>query len=288
MLPTFNRSATIVKAIASVTAQSQQDLELIVVDDGSTDDTASIVRELILEDERIQLISLDSNSGAATARNVGIRASSGQLLAFLDSDDWWASDKLSHDVAFAEGKEHSRWIAHTGTVVVFQGRQELRPSRPLLAKESILEYLLTDGFIQTSSVFGPRSTLSGNNLWFDPDLTPMEDWKFYVDAQMAGLEVLFTRSFRSFHSATPRPDRLSHASRRNAGEAWIEKYSAQMTTRERELFELVVTLPYEKDTAPFSTRFRSITLALAVRRNGIRFRGVLRPVASVMLRPPYF
>lgn len=98
ILPTYNRADTIRRAIESVQAQTFQNWELIVVDDGSTDSTAALVAHL---DPRITLI-WQTNRGFAEARNAGIRASTGNYLAFLDSDDEWLPHHLELCLAFLE------------------------------------------------------------------------------------------------------------------------------------------------------------------------------------------
>lgn len=96
IMPTFNRAATIQRAIDSVLSQTYRDFELIVVDDGSTDGTADIVRAN--RDERIFLVVSESNRGAAAARNLGVSQSTGEVICFLDSDDVWLCTFLARSV----------------------------------------------------------------------------------------------------------------------------------------------------------------------------------------------
>lgn len=98
IVPTYNRADTIQRAIKSVQAQTFADWELIVVDDGSTDDTASIIDGL---EPRMTVIRQE-NRGFAEARNAGIRASAGEYLAFLDSDDEFLPHHLELCIAFLE------------------------------------------------------------------------------------------------------------------------------------------------------------------------------------------
>lgn len=92
ILPTFNRANTLSRAIRSVLAQTFADFELIIVDDGSTDHTASVVGQC--NDSRVQYLPLETNSGCSAARNAGIAVARGQWLAFQDSDDEWIVNKL--------------------------------------------------------------------------------------------------------------------------------------------------------------------------------------------------
>ena len=85
VLPTYNRARTLARAVNSVLQQSFEDFELIIVDDGSSDHTDEVLS--IWADSRIRVICLDSNQGAAVARNRGIAESTCDLIAFQDSDD---------------------------------------------------------------------------------------------------------------------------------------------------------------------------------------------------------
>jgi glycosyltransferase involved in cell wall biosynthesis len=86
-MPAYNSQAYIADAIRSVQAQTLGDWELLVIDDGSRDDTCSIVTEMALEDPRIRLYRNEENMGAARSRNRGIAMSRGAYVALLDSDD---------------------------------------------------------------------------------------------------------------------------------------------------------------------------------------------------------
>ena len=96
ILPTYNRAALIGPAVQSVLAQTFADLELWVIDDGSTDDTRR--GRAAIGDERLHYHRLDRNRGQAAARNEGLRRARGEYLAFQDSDDRWAPDKLERSM----------------------------------------------------------------------------------------------------------------------------------------------------------------------------------------------
>lgn len=115
ILPTYNRAATLDRAVQSVLSQSYQNLELLLVDDGSTDETAAYVATL--QDERLQYLQQEQNQGVAAARNAGIAAAKGQLIAFLDSDDAWMPDKLSRQVAQMQRAPKRVGLLYTGLVV---------------------------------------------------------------------------------------------------------------------------------------------------------------------------
>ena len=92
IIPTYNREKLVPRAIQSVLDQTWQDLELIVVDDGSTDRTEQVVSGFT--DDRIRYVRLDKNSGVSHARNIGIESAQCEYIAFQDSDDEWLPEKL--------------------------------------------------------------------------------------------------------------------------------------------------------------------------------------------------
>ena len=105
ILPTYNRAESIVRAIKSVLNQTYSDYELIVVDDGSADDTEKIISSI--HNKKIKYIQNKENKGAGAARNIGIQKAKGKFIAFQDSDDEWHLDKLKKqvDIFTASGPE---------------------------------------------------------------------------------------------------------------------------------------------------------------------------------------
>jgi glycosyltransferase involved in cell wall biosynthesis len=104
VLPTYNRAPLLGRSIRSVLGQGYTDFELIVVDDGSTDETSAVVSGF--RDPRISYLRLSRNTGAGAARNAGIRASKGKFIAFQDSDDEWLPSKLARQMAaFGRGPD---------------------------------------------------------------------------------------------------------------------------------------------------------------------------------------
>ena len=104
IIPTFNRSELLVRAIDSVLNQSFQDFELVVVDDGSTDSTfeaLKIYKNIIYLKQQ--------NLGVSAARNKGVEVSSGELIAFLDSDDEWLPEKLQKQIDFLKDNPKLKW-----------------------------------------------------------------------------------------------------------------------------------------------------------------------------------
>jgi glycosyltransferase involved in cell wall biosynthesis len=114
VIPTYNRRDFVREAMASVLAQTFRDFELLVIDDGSNDDTAAVVQEF----DGVRYV-FQANRGVSAARNRGMALSNGDLLAFLDSDDLWQPRKLAHQVAFFTARPQARicqteevWLRH--------------------------------------------------------------------------------------------------------------------------------------------------------------------------------
>ena len=104
IIPTYNVSKYIEKCLDSVLNQSYQNIEIIIVDDCSTDHTVEIIKNY--EDSRIHLIQNKMNCGPSYSRNVAISNASGKYIALLDGDDWWDHNRLERLLTFINTKEH--------------------------------------------------------------------------------------------------------------------------------------------------------------------------------------
>lgn len=100
IIPTFNSEKFIAETMQSIQAQTYTNWEVIIVDDGSSDKTISVISEIALLDKRIQFFQLEKNSGAGITRNVALSKAIGRYIAFLDSDDLWKPTKLDKQIKF--------------------------------------------------------------------------------------------------------------------------------------------------------------------------------------------
>jgi GT2 family glycosyltransferase len=107
VIPTFNRTAYLSRAIDSVCEQSFHDWELIIADDGSSSETADYLRSL--SESRIRILWLQHSGNPARVRNVAIQSAQSRYLAFLDSDDLWRPEKLAKQIKALEGNPNARW-----------------------------------------------------------------------------------------------------------------------------------------------------------------------------------
>lgn len=178
IIPTFNRADTIQRAIHSVLAQTFQDFEIIVVDDGSSDDMSFLVDRF--KNQNIRLIKHEVNSGPSAARNTGINASTGQFIAFLDSDDEWMPGKLTRQIALLNHSQDDCGASCTGFTLAYQG-MGYSCAKYLPTEEYWTGYLLING-----CDLGPGSTLLLRRQifeetgMFDENLSRYEDWDWLL------------------------------------------------------------------------------------------------------------
>ena len=175
ILPTYNRLPMLKEAMDSVLAQNFEDMELIVVDDGSTDGTAE---EMKRYGGRVKLIQHSRNRGVSAARNKGILHARGKYIAFLDSDDLWVKGKLRIQVSFLDDNPHYP-ICYTDEIWIRRGKRV----NPMIkhAKYSgwIFEKCLPLCIISPSSVMMKRTLFSKVGL-FDEALPVCEDYDFWL------------------------------------------------------------------------------------------------------------
>lgn len=125
VMPVYNAARFLAQAIESVLGQTYRELELIMVDDCSSDDSMQIMRSYERQDTRIRIITNAVNCGAAGSRNEGIRAATGRYIALLDSDDYWAIDKLEKQVRLLQ--ETGAEIAYGSVELVDARGRKLKP-----------------------------------------------------------------------------------------------------------------------------------------------------------------
>lgn len=189
IIPVYNRTGLLKAAIASVLSQDHRDFEIIVVDDGSSDDVASVVASFA--DPRIMLIRQE-NRGASAARNRGIDAARGEYVALLDSDDLYLPHHLA---AAAETLRGIRDTAFYCPVIAErrQGVQLTKPPRPLAPGENMASYLMSDrGFVQTSGLVVPRDL--ARKVRYREDASFGDDTDFAIRLQLAGCKFVMAPS----------------------------------------------------------------------------------------------
>ncbi len=174
VIPTFNRRDMLLEAVESVLAQSWRDFELLVVDDGSTDGTAAALAPYL---DRITLVT-QGNRGVSAARNRGVAASRGELIAFLDSDDLWHPEKLAVQVNYLAAFRRAA-LCHTEEVWIRHGTRVNPRLRHAKAEGPAFTRLLRESLISPSSVLIRRATLQEAG-GFDETLPACEDYALWL------------------------------------------------------------------------------------------------------------
>ena len=176
IIPTYNLSGLLKDTIDSVLAQTQDDLEIIVVDDGSTDSTRRVVNSV--GDNRIRYF-YKERGGASSARNFGLACSRGQYIAFLDHDDLWLADYLRTMITALEAEPEFGIAYSPITVLQSDGRKIQSYKAPKGKSGKLTADLFKRGFVWTSAAVIRRSVLEG--FWFDESLkASYEDGDFFL------------------------------------------------------------------------------------------------------------
>lgn len=174
IIPTCNRASYLEKAIFSVLEQSFASFELLLVDDGSDDETKEIVKHI--KDKRLKYI-YQENQGVAAARNVGLKLAKGKFAAFLDSDDYWMPGKLElqmkfmHEAGFRISQTNEIWIRHGKRVNAMDKHQ--KPCGWIFEKS--LELCLV-----SPSCTVMEMGLVDEGFVFDEDLMACEDYDLWL------------------------------------------------------------------------------------------------------------
>lgn len=181
--PFHNRAVFLGEIVATVCAQTYSPLELVVVDDASTDGLADAVAALDCP-VPVRFVRLETNRGAASARNAGLAVASGALVAFLDSDDAWAPGKIAAQVACMRARDDwMRLVSLTRQRI--RGRAVIAPRRLMSPGESVGGYLfLRGGVIQSSTIMLARDF--ARQVRFEEGGGGHDDWTFALRLEEAG------------------------------------------------------------------------------------------------------
>ena len=167
IIPIHNSSKHIKQCIESVLNQTYKNIELILIDDASTDNSVELVKNI--KDNRIKLIELKENSGAAVARNKGIEEATGDYICFLDSDDYWLPNKLERQIKFIE--ENNYTFIYAGYDYFKNGKRK----KAKVPKSMNYNQLLKNHAIFTSTVMLNMTHLKKEDIYM-PNLRRGQDY----------------------------------------------------------------------------------------------------------------
>ena len=180
IIPTYNRAAYLKLALKSVLEQTYKNIEVIIADDGSTDNTAEVVAGF--NDPRIKHFYQRNTGLPAAARNLGLREASGEYIAFLDSDDMWLPKKLELQVEYLREHPEYHLVYSNARIINEKGiRKGLLLKSESLKEGEIFEELIKTNFIPQLTVLMKREVFE--NIGFlneDPSLRAVEDYEYWL------------------------------------------------------------------------------------------------------------
>ncbi|MBA4489205.1 glycosyltransferase family 2 protein [Paracoccus sp. S1E-3] len=256
VIPAYNRADKIGRTLASCLAQSDPDFEIVVVDDGSRDDTRAAVEGM--GDPRIRYV-WQENAGASAARNRGGAEARGTYVAFLDSDDEFLPGKLAAfraAIAADAGQGGAVWYSplyfHRG-----EDNRMVKPDRGIAEGQRVGDYLFAeDGLMQTSTLVMPRALFG--QVGFDPGLRCLEDLDLCLRLEEAGARFRMLPEPLVVWYDDQSEGRLSYTTRPSEITDWVAHQSGRLTPRAE---------------AGFLARFLAPEIA---RREPMRALGILR------------
>jgi glycosyltransferase involved in cell wall biosynthesis len=208
--PAFNAEAHLAETIESCLAQSYAAFQLLIVDDGSTDETAAIAERFALDDPRIRVLRTP-NGGPSAARNRAIALACGEFFALLDSDDRWTPDFLEHHVSTLTSRPDLDVI--TSNAINLGGRFDGTPYWPPsdeIRDLSLLDMIVHEDAVHIMSVF--RRSVVERTGGFDETFRGNEDYHFWLRAAAAGCRFAVDLTPRGYYRR--RPDSVSADERR--------------------------------------------------------------------------
>jgi glycosyltransferase involved in cell wall biosynthesis len=226
VIPVYNRAHALGDALRSVLSQTEQDFEIVVVDDGSVDDPRSAVDKM--GDPRIRF-HRQSNAGGGAARNTGIDLSRGRFIAFLDSDDLFLPRHLERMRALLE---HTSGVVGYARMVVDrgQGRTFLKPPRAIRPDEHMATYLLCDrGFVPTITVV--VESAMAMRVRYSESLRAAEDTDFAVRLYLAGCKFVMIEEPGAIWKDMYDPGRTSAGRRGARLIPWLESLKPQFPVK---------------------------------------------------------
>ena len=188
-MPAYNSAAVIDESVGSVLAQSYTDWELIVADDGSTDDT---VARLEAHGDRVRVVRAQRNGGPAAARNLALRHATGELVAFLDADDRWLPHYLETQVARYDAEPGVGLVACDAYIETPEGRLETTYSQPFRGGVApiTLERILRRNTIFVATLLAREAGEAAG--WFSEDLFGTEDHDLWIKVLERGYRAVYT------------------------------------------------------------------------------------------------
>jgi len=193
VIPTYNRAERLARTLASVVGQTFEDFEVLIMDDGSTDQTRTIVERF--SDSRIHYSWSENSGGPATPRNHGIDIAVAEWICFLDADDIWYSNKLEEIFNVISNDSSFDAICHNENMIDGDGRKRKSLEYGPYVDDFYQSMLLGGNRCSTSAMTVRKSFLEENSLRFNvaPDYVIVEDFDLWLRMALAGARFFFLK-----------------------------------------------------------------------------------------------
>lgn len=224
IIPVHNRPAMLRAAVDSVLAQSWPDIEVVIVDDGSTDETFAVAQRLAVQHPGRVFSCRQDNAGPGRARQAGLQQARGEFVQFLDSDDLLLPDKFRLQIAVLAANPRAG-ICYGKSFVSEDGRRSPRPGDGDRIELHVFPAVLAGRLWVTATPLYRREALQAMGPW--SGLRQFEDWEYDCRAGVAGIELAYCNEYLVEYPAHSAP-RLSHAWMldRSALRDWAKAYIA--------------------------------------------------------------
>jgi len=279
VIPTYNRASSVENTLAGCFAQSFENFEIVVVDDGSSDDTLAVLEKI--SDPRLVVVAQE-NAGPAAARNHGMRVATGEYIAFLDSDDVWYPDFLQQaENAYQSAPNQLLY----GQIIVDRGvgRYWVKPDIAIEKDESIYDYLYVKGcFIQTSTMVMP-SALRDTVSW-DENVTFGDNDQFAIDCWQTGIAFQMLDKPMTLYADVISADALSQLPVFDGASEKYTNFFAWMATQKPLMSEQAwhgFRASFESVSLARKHPIESVKLLLAARNSGaMSTKGMVRQLVQ--------
>lgn len=242
IIPTYNAGEFIGRALESVYNQTYKNIEVIVIDDGSEDDTDLILEDYMLNDNFTYIKKWHSGL-AAVARNEGLEAAVGSYVAFLDADDYWAPDKLKKQIELFKNEEIG--LVYSNGHIMDTKKLYSKLAKP--HKGNVFDKLISKNFIATSSVIIRREVLDEIGVFSeDPNFRVGEDydlWLRIAQKYKVGYAPEDLFAYRLNQNGLTKNKRLAYKNLTNLYKAWLKE---KLNPKQKFLFKLALVKNYLK------------------------------------------
>lgn len=220
IIPVYNKGSYLKRSITSVLNQTYSNLELIVINDGSTDCSEEILLSYN-EDKRIKYLKLE-NGGVSKARNIGLRMSSGEFVCFLDADDYYEKDFLEQMLK-SIGEYNVCYCLHN----YVRGEKQLRCKIDLAKNDIITNYFLNKTTPNTNSWLLRREFLVENELFFEEELDWGEDMLFFSKILTLDIQVQYNENYlTNYDLGVPNSLSTNDLNKVKKDLRWIDEYKS--------------------------------------------------------------